>query len=171
MSNSQPTQTFLRSFAIVVETPCTSPLALRLKPIALQGPASGQRVASLPAIRHTVPAWSRPADPGRRFIPGPASRRASSDQAHCACLVATSRSGPADHHQPARHRAPSGRAQCAHLVATGRSGPAGSDRRIRADGYWCARVYVFHNKCQKLDENNISCAHIHTEIVNVFANH
>ena len=43
-------------------------------------------VAALPANGHTVPVWSRsrPANPARRFIPGPASRRAPSDQAHCA---------------------------------------------------------------------------------------
>jgi hypothetical protein len=35
-------------------------------------PPPARRVDALPAIKHTVPAWLRPSDPGRRTAPGPA---------------------------------------------------------------------------------------------------
>jgi hypothetical protein len=99
--------------------------------------ASGQRVAALPPIKYTVPAWSRPVDPGRRFTPGPASRRAPRDQAHCARLV--------DHHQPASRRAPSDQAHCACLVArTSRfrqvDHPGPVVRGVPSDQAQCARL-------------------------------
>jgi hypothetical protein len=101
-----------------------------------------QRVVALPAVEHTVPARWLPIDPGRRIIPGPASRRAPSDRAHCARLLATSRSGPTVHpRRQASNSAPSERAHCARLVSS-------MIRRPRSAGRLRAGTVFIH--CQKI---------------------
>ncbi len=57
--------------------------------------------------------------------PASGLRRAPSEQAHCTCLVAPSRSRPAAAPGPASRRVPSSRAHCARLEG---------DQQIRADG-------------------------------------
>ncbi len=58
----------------------------------------------------------------------PADSRAPSDQAHCACLVATQQIRAGRSPRPEVRRVPGDQARCARLVATSGSKPAGQPR-------------------------------------------